>query len=381
MKIVMAPDSFKGALRSPEVASALAAGWRAVRKTDEVVEIPLADGGEGTAEALCRSTGGRRVEVSAHDALMRPVAAEYVVLGGGTAAVMEMASASGIELLSRDELDPLTATTYGAGEVLLAALRSGADEVVIGIGGSATVDGGAGFLQALGAEFYDASGRLLPRGIGGGSLERIARIDLSALDALPDRKLTVACDVTNPLLGENGAAAVFGPQKGATPETVPVLERNLCHWSELLKSAGVTTDCMSAGDGAAGGLGFALRAVMKAEMRSGAELVIRLSGLPKALENADLVITGEGCSDRQTVCGKLCSVVAKHSSAAGVPAVLCSGALHGGTAELERVFAAVFSIAAGPGTLDAAIAATGENLRRAGANIAGLASAFSGSRG
>ena len=382
MKIIFAPDSFKGALRSPGVAAALAAGWRSVRKDDELIGIPLADGGEGTAEALRLSTGGAKFTVPAHDALMRDIVADYTLLGGGArTAVMEMAAASGIELIAKAELDPLVATTYGAGELFLAALKRDISKIVVGIGGSATVDGGAGFLQALGVRFYGRDGGLLPPGIGGGELEEIARIDASALAGLPKRELVVACDVTNPLLGANGAAAVFGPQKGATPETVPVLERNLKHWFEVLRDAGLADRCDAPGDGAAGGMGFMLRAVLKAEVRSGADLVIGLSGMPEALKGASLVVTGEGCSDPQTVCGKLCAVVAEHAAKAGVPTVLCAGALRGDTAPLEQVFSGVFSIAAGPGTLESAIAATEANLRRAGANLAKLATAFSAKRG
>ena len=366
MKIVVAPDSFKGALRSPEVAAVIAAGWRSIRGSDEVIEIPLADGGEGTAEALRLATGGTRVKVQAHDALMRPVTA-----------VFEMATASGIELIARNELDPLRATTYGAGEVMLAALRSGAKKIVAGIGGSATVDGGAGFLQALGVSFFDESGDLLPPGIGGGDLGKIGRIDASLLPRFPAGGLTVACDVTNPLLGDHGTVAVFGPQKGVTPELAPRLERNMRHWAEVLIRTGMTERCDAPGDGAAGGLGFAMRAALGAEIRSGAGIVIGLSGFPAAVRGSALVITGEGCSDAQTVCGKLCAVVAERAAEAQVPTVLCAGALRGDTSELEKLFSGVFSIAAGPGTLDDAIAATRENLRRAGANLAKLASVFS----
>lgn len=380
MKIVVAPDSFKGALRSPEVAAVIAAGWRSVRKTDEVIEIPLADGGEGTAEALRLATGGTRVKVQAHDALMRPVTAEYSMLGDGETAVFEMATASGIELIARDELDPLRATTYGAGEVMSAALRSGAKKIVAGIGGSATVDGGAGLLQALGVKFFDGSGNLLPPGIGGGALGDVVRIDASQLPRFPVGGLTVACDVTNPLLGDRGTVAVFGPQKGVTPEIAPQLERNMRHWSEVLIRAGMTERCDAPGDGAAGGLGFAMRAALGAEIRSGAGIVIGLSGFPAAVRGAALVITGEGCSDAQTVCGKLCAVVAERAAESQVPTVLCAGALRGDTSELEKRFSGVFSIATGPGTLDDAIAATRENLRRAGANLAQLASAFSAKR-
>lgn len=382
MKIVIAPDSFKGALRSPQVAAALADGWKSVREDDELIAIPLADGGEGTAEALQLATGGECVEVPAHDALMRPVRSEYSVLGGGDTVVMEMATAAGIELLTSDELDPVTATTYGAGEVLLAALkRKGVGKVVVGIGGSATVDGGAGFLQALGVKYFDAEGNLLPPGIGGGSLHKIARIDASALAETIKCDLIVACDVTNPLLGERGTVAVFGPQKGVTPELKPRMEENIRHWAEVVMRSGLADRCDVPGDGAAGGLGFAMRAVLKAEVRSGAGLVLDLSGFDKAARGASLVITGEGCSDEQTAYGKLCAVVAEHAEAAKVPTVLCSGALRGDTYLLEKRFSGVFSIAAGPGSLADAIAATHENLRRAGANLAKLASAFSGNKG
>ena len=381
MKIVIAPDSFKGALRSPGVAAALAAGWREIRPGDEVIEIPLADGGEGTAEALRLGTGGIKVTVPAHDALMRPINAEYSILGDGKTFVFEMATASGIELVSREELDPLHATTFGAGEVLLAALRAGAKAVVVGIGGSATVDGGAGFLQALGVRYYDADGRLLPDGIGGGGLDRIARVDASALKPVVACDITVACDVTNPLLGGHGTVAIFGPQKGVTPESAPRLEQNLRHWFEVLKKSGLADVCDAPGDGAAGGLGFAMRAVLKATIRSGAGLVIGLSGFDEAVCGATLVITGEGCSDVQTVYGKLCAVVAERAAAQKTPTVLCAGALRGDTAELEKRFSGVFSIASGPGTLENAMATTSENLRRAGANLAALASVFFHKRG
>ena len=381
MKIVAAPDSFKGALRSPEVAAALADGWKSVRANDEVVVIPLADGGEGTAEALRLATGGESVTVAAHDALMRPIRSEYSVLGDGKTVVMEMATAAGIELIGRDELDPLAATTYGAGEVLLSALKRGPRKVVIGIGGSATVDGGAGFLQALGVKYFDADDRLIPAGIGGGDLHRIRRIDASALADVVKSILVVACDVTNPLLGERGTVAVFGPQKGVTAELKPVMENNIRHWAEVVMCSGLADRCNAPGDGAAGGLGFALRSVLKAEIRSGAGLVLDLSGFDDAARGASLVVTVEGCSDEQTAYGKLCAVVAERAEAVNVPTVLCAGALRGDTAALEKRFAGVFSIAAGPGPLDEAIAATRANLRRAGANLARLASVFSGNKG
>lgn len=382
MKIVIAPDSFKDALRSYEVALALAEGWRSRRPGDELVTIPLSDGGEGLTDAVVRATGGEFRSFELRDPLMRPIRAQGGFTGGARRrAVMEMAAASGIELLRKEERDPLRTTTFGAGELLARLLDEDPGEVIIGIGGSATVDGGAGLLQALGARFFDAAGDELPPGMGGGDLRRAVRADLSGLHpALRRTRLRIACDVTNPLLGAQGAAAVFGPQKGATPAMVAELETQLAHWRKLLLDTiadpGLPPD--SPGDGAAGGLGFALRTVAGGHPESGAALVMELAGMREALRGAALLVTGEGCSDAQTVCGKLPAVAAEAARAAGVPTVLCSGALRGDTADLEALFAAVFSIAAGPGSLDDAIAATGTNLRRCGANLAGLARTFAG---
>ena len=380
MKIVIAPDSFKNALRSVEVARALAEGWRSRRPDDEVLTIPLSDGGEGLTEAVVRATGGSFRSVAAHDPLMRPVTAQIGFTGGATRrAVMEMAAASGIELLKREERDPLRSTTFGAGELLRALLDEKPAEIIIGIGGSATVDGGAGLLQALGARFFDAAGNELPPGMGGGELKRAANADFSGLHpALRHTRIRVACDVTNPLLGQQGAAAVFGPQKGADPAAVAELESQLEHWQKLLLAALGDPELRpdAPGDGAAGGLGFALRTVARGVPESGAKLVMEIAGMREVLAGAALLVTGEGCSDAQTVCGKLPAVAAETARKAGVPTVLCSGALRGDTGALETVFAAVFSIAAGPGNLDDAIAATRENLRRCGANLAGLAQTF-----
>ena len=271
-----------------------------------------------------------------------------------------------LELLQKGELDPLKATTYGSGEVMKFLLERGCRKFLLGIGGSATVDGGAGMLQSLGARFFDSNGAELAPGIGGGDLNRIAKADLSALDSrIFSSCIQVACDVTNPLLGPDGAAAVFAPQKGATPEMVKILESNLKHWSDL---CGGSPE--SPGNGAAGGVGFMLRQVLKAEITSGAEVVIRNSGAAEALRNADLLITGEGCSDEQTVCGKLPAVIAETAAGYGVPAVLCSGAVKGNYAALEKVFCGVFSISNGAISLDEAIKNTFQNLRLTGANLA-----------
>lgn len=372
MKIIIAPDSFKGALRSPEVCEALKSGWLSRRDQDEVLTFPLADGGEGTCEALVKSTGGSLLQLRASDPLMRQIICCCGIVGDGRSAVMELAAASGIELLKREELDPLKSTTYGSGEVMKYLLDQGRREFVLGIGGSATVDGGAGMLQALGAEFFDFSGKKLPPGIGGGALKSVARISLEKLDPrLKECSIQVACDVTNPLLGPRGAAAVFGPQKGATPAMVAELEENLRHWAGLCGG-----DPELPGSGAAGGVGFMLRTMLNAKITSGAELVISRTGLDRALENAQLLITGEGCSDEQTACGKLPAVAAAHAARYRVPVLLCSGAVTGNYRELEKIFDGVFSISNGALTLDEAISKSAENLYRTAANLAGVVSAF-----
>ncbi len=366
MNIIMAPDSFKGAMRSSLVAENLAAGWRKKRPGDKIFLCPLADGGEGTCEALTNALQGKIVQLNTHDALMRPISAG-VGLAGDTA-VIEAAAANGIELLTSDGLNPLTASSYGVGELLLEMLTWPVAQIIIGIGGSATVDGGAGMLQALGARFFDADQQELPLGIGGGDLMKIQSADFSQLPlALNKIKLLVACDVTNPLTGANGAATVFGPQKGATPKMVQILEQNLQHW---FKICGAKTELP--GDGAAGGIGFALRQILSAQIASGAELIINAARLPELLATADLIITGEGCSDLQTLQGKLCRMVSKKAAEFNVPCVLCSGAIGRNSAALFDHFAAVFSIAARPGTLTEAMADTAENLQNMGANLAGI---------
>ncbi|MBE6399059.1 MAG: glycerate kinase [Lentisphaerae bacterium] len=366
MKVIVAPDSYKGALRAPEVAAAFAAGWQSVYPQDEIVSLPLSDGGEGMMNALCSALDGKIITLPAHDALNRPISAHAAV--AGDIAVVESAEANGIELLDRSELDPLAATTYGVGELIKQLLDRGIRKFLIGIGGSATVDGGAGMLQALGAQLMDDYGNILPAGAGGGALRNVAKVQLTTLDPrLTECDIKVACDVTNPLCGITGAAQVFGPQKGATPEMVTSLDENLRRFAALADDDGTQP-----GDGAAGGLGFALRKFLHASMASGAKLVMEYSGFEAALTDAELVVTGEGCSDEQTACGKLCAGVAQAAHERNVPVILFSGALRGDTAKLTELFDGCFSIASGPGDLSEAIAATAENLRRAGVNCAKL---------
>ena len=369
MKIIVAPDSFKNALRAGEVAAAVIAGWKSVRPEDTLIAIPMSDGGEGLCDALTSSADGRFLEIPTVDSLMRPRLGRAGI--AGDFAVLESAEANGIELLSRNELDPLKATTYGVGLMLKELLRQ-CRKIIIGIGGSATVDGGAGMLQALGGRFYDSAGRELPQGIGGGDLAKIARMDRSGLpEELNSAEIIVACDVNNCLCGKTGSAAVFGPQKGATPEMVEILDANLKHFAALWGDDG-----LGAGDGAAGGLGFALRQ-LGGKMESGAKLVMRETHFLDQLSGADLVITGEGCSDNQTACGKLCSSIALAAADAGVPTVLLSGALKGDCTELEKLFSGCFSISRGVCTLDEALENTGENLKKSAASLAALVSGIS----
>jgi glycerate kinase len=373
MTIVLAPDSFKGCLRSAAVCEAMAAGIRAALPEATVVTLPMADGGEGTVEAVVAATGGEFRTARVHGPLGRDVEATWGLTGSGRAAVLEMAAASGLELLTDRERNPLMASTYGTGELIRAALDHGVDEILLGIGGSATVDGGCGLAQALGFRFFDDTGAELPLGIGGGALRRIARIDIDNADPLLRKvALRVACDVTNPLLGASGAARIYGPQKGATPAMVEDLEAGLAHLADLWRRQGLLSHPDHPGAGAAGGLGAGLRAFCHAEVTSGAELVAHLVKLPEALRNADWLITGEGCTDAQTAHGKLCSVVAKFAHAANVPVILLSGAIAGDPKSLFAQFDAIFSIAPGPGSLEQALADAPANLARSARSIAGI---------
>ena len=372
MKIVIAADSFKNCLSSREVVAALAAGFRHVRPDAVLVELPLADGGEGTVEALVAARGGEFREAEVRGPLDSSILAKYGLIDGGTTAVLEMAAASGIELLAPDQLNPLKTSTRGTGELIAAALATGARKLIVGIGGSATCDGGAGMAQALGYRFYDNAGRRLEEPLCGGTLGSVAVIEPPDSAAFRDCEIRVACDVTNPLLGPNGCVAVFAPQKGATPEMLPGLERNLAHFADRVCAAGLAQDCDRPGDGAAGGLGFALRAFLGARMVSGAELILAAAGFERQVMDADWVVTGEGKTDNQTLSGKLCGTVAATAKRHGVPTIVVSGAVSGDPDVLLEHFAAAFSIAPGPCTLDAALRDARENLFRTAAGLGRL---------
>jgi glycerate kinase len=368
MNIIVAPDSFKGNMSAPDVCAAIEEGIVRADKTAVIHKVPLADGGEGTARALTEAAGGRFIKVTVTGPLGEKVESAFGLIDNGRAAVLDMASASGLELLRRDELNPLKATTRGTGELIAAALDTGAKELIIGIGGSATNDGGIGMISALGFKVLDAQGN--PAGQGGEALAKIAKVDAGGADKrLKDVSIKVACDVTNPLLGPRGASAIFGPQKGATEEMVKVLDAGLAKLGDAWIKAGLAKDVEQPGDGAAGGVGAALRICMGAKMESGAMLVMRYAGFFNHLKEADLVITGEGMTDGQTAGGKLCSVVARESRSAGVPTALLSGALGGEAGALLSSFDYAVSIACGQIGLDAMIKDSRRDLSLAAENL------------
>ena len=368
MKIIVAPDSFKGNMDAPEVSAAIEEGILRADNSAAVWKIPLADGGEGTARAVTEAAGGRLVDVTVSGPLGDKTRVAFGLIDGDRVAVLDMASASGIELIGRGRLDPMKASSYGTGELIKAALDTGARELIIGIGGSATNDGGLGMISALGFKALDARGR--PVGEGGEALGRIARLEIGGADGrLKELSIKAACDVTNPLLGPQGASAVFGPQKGATPEMVTVLDAGLARLAQAWIRAGLAEDTERPWDGAARGLGAALRICLGAVMESGAMLVMKYAHFFDRLPGTDLVITGEGMTDSQTAGGKLCSVVAREARKAGIPVALLSGGLGGDAAELLKSFDYAVSIARGQLGLEAMIRDSRRDLGLAAENL------------
>lgn len=321
--VLLAPDKFKGSLTAAQVAASLTAGLHAVRPDVPVRSLPVADGGDGTLDAAV-SAGFSRRQVSVSGPTGEPVEASIAVQGD--AAVVELAEASGLRRLPGGHLAPLTASSYGTGELILAALDAGARKVVLGLGGSACTDGGAGLAQALGARLLDASGAELPR--GGEALARLARLDLSGWDPrLAEGVVVVASDVDNPLAGPKGAAAVYGPQKGLDPEQVELVDAALRHWAGVVAAKIGRDDSREPGAGAAGGVGFAALALLGASLRPGIELLLEVLGFEDALRGARLVVTGEGSLDEQSLHGKAPVGVAAAAARAGVPVVAVAGAV------------------------------------------------------
>lgn len=370
MKIVIAPDSFKGSLSSVEVVACVEAAIRAVQKDVEIVRLPIADGGEGTVEAFHLSVGGQIRTETVTDPLGRQLRASYCILPDGTA-VIEMAQASGIMLLSEEELDPVHATTYGTGELIRHALDQGCRQFIIGIGGSATNDGGAGMAQALGVRFLDRAGAQLPP--GGGALSRLERIDCSGLDGrLPGSWVLVASDVSNTLCGPEGATAVYGPQKGVTPDKVESLDGALANYARVIKEQlGIDVLELPAG-GAAGGLGAGLMVFCKAEVRPGIDIVLDAARFEEALEGADLVITGEGRVDGQSAQGKVPFGVATRVKRFDpqIPVVVLAGCLGEGAERLyDHGVDAIIPISDGSLTIKESMDRAGELVRETAGNL------------
>jgi len=324
MKFVLAPDSFKESMTASQAVAAMRAGVREVFPDAEIVGVPMADGGEGTVDAVVDALHGQRVEVPVADALGRTVTAQFGHVAARALAVIEMAAAAGLELIRPEERDILRASTFGVGQLITAALDRGAREILIGLGGSATNDGGTGMLTALGARFLDADGSALPP--GGAALQRLETIDLRGLDPrLRDVRIRVASDVTAPLLGPTGASAVFGPQKGAGPADVETLEAALSRLASVTAATLGNADPRRPGAGAAGGVGFALVEFLGATIQSGVEEVAETVGLGGAVQSADWVFTGEGGVDAQTVMGKTPFGVAQAGIRAGAKVVIFAG--------------------------------------------------------
>jgi glycerate kinase len=371
MRIVIAPNAFKGSLSALEAAEAIGEGVRVAARDAELVLVPIADGGDGTVDALVAATQGERRTLRVRGPLGDPVDAEYGLIDGGSTAVIEMAKAAGLALVPKEKRDPRIANTYGVGELLQHGYDTGARHFIVGIGGSATNDGGAGMAQALGYHLLDQNGRELPP--GGLALKRLARIHVGGVHAnWKEAEVNVACDVTNPLTGPRGASAVYGPQKGATPEVVAELDAALHHFAEIIRrDLGVDVEQLP-GAGAAGGLGAGLVAFLGARLQPGAEMVVEALHLDERLIGAHLVITGEGRLDSQTArFGKGPAAVARHAKNAGIPVVAIGGSV-ADESELRLLFDGLEATIVEPSSLDEAIAQARPLLVRAASRLVWL---------
>ena len=370
IKIVIAPDSFKESLSAVQAAQAIEAGLREIWPQAQYVSVPIADGGEGTVQALVAATDGELHTHSVTGPLGECVKAEWGLTGNGQTAVIEMAAAAGLALVPNALRDPTTTTTYGVGELIRIALDAGARQFVIGLGGSATNDGGAGMLQALGTRLLDQSGK--PIGFGGLQLANLVSIDVSALDSrLADCHFSVACDVDNPLCGPQGASVIFGPQKGATAAQVAQLDAALARFAAVIQQQFNRDVANVPGAGAAGGMGAALLAFLPAHLQPGIGLVLEAAGLARHLAGADLVITGEGRIDGQTLHGKAPLGVAQLAAQHGKPVIAFAGSV-GTDAGLLHAhgISAIFSIQRQPGPLAEALLHASHNLRLTARNVA-----------
>lgn len=374
MRIVLAPDSYKGSLTAKEACNAMEKGIRKILPQAVIVKVPMADGGEGTLQSLIDATNGHIFEHTVLDPLGKPVKAKFGIMGDGDTAVIEMAEASGLNLIPKEQQNPLYTTTYGVGELITAALNSGCRKFIVGLGGSGTNDGGAGMVQALGGRLLDVQGNELP--FGGGSLSHLKRIDLSGMDErLQSCTFTIASDVDNPLCGPNGASEVYGPQKGASPSMVQLLDANLAHYANIINVHLGIDVAIILGGGAAGGLGAGMIAFLNASLQPGVELIIEAVGLAEELKGADLVLTGEGQCDFQTIRGKTPYGVAQTAQKWKVPVVIIAGSVGIGVEALYSCgVQSVFSMVDRPMSLEQAIAQAPELLMNATERIIRLIS-------
>lgn len=372
MKIVIAPDSYKESLSALQVANTIEKGFKQVFPNATYIKVPVADGGEGTVDTMIEATEGKKIELNVVSALGTPLTGFWGISGDSNIAFIEVAAACGIEHVPAEKRNPLITTTYGVGQLILSALDSGVRHFIVGLGGSATNDGGAGMLQALGAKLLDDDGKQL--GYGGAELARLAKIDLSEFDPrLTECCFDVACDVTNPLVGEKGASAIFGPQKGATSEMVQQLDQALNHYADVIARDLKVEVKNIPGAGAAGGLGAAFAGFLKAELKSGIGIITKLLKLEEKIEDADLVITGEGRIDHQSINGKVPVGVAAVAKRHNIPVIGIAGSLgqdihvvydYG----LDAVFSVLNKICSLPEALEPATAAM--NLEITARNIA-----------
>lgn len=367
--IVLAPDSFKESMSAKEACIAMERGIKKVNQDIKCVHVPMADGGEGTMQSLVDATNGKIYSLEVVGPLGNKVQAEYGILGDREVGILEMASASGIHLVSLDKRNPLITTTYGTGELIKACLDKGVKKLLIGIGGSATNDGGAGVIQALGGKLLDKDGNEL--GFGGGELGKLHNIDLTNFDPrLKDVVVEVACDVNNPLCGEKGASNVFGPQKGATPDMVSLLDNNLKHYANIIKEQ-IGMDVLEvSGAGAAGGLGAGLMAFLNGTLKKGIEIVIEYSGLEEKVKEADMVWTGEGSIDFQTQYGKTPLGVATIAKKYDKPVIAFAGRVGDNIDVLyEKGIDSIFGIMKGVTSIEEALEKGKENIEKTSENV------------
>ncbi|MCD9500074.1 glycerate kinase [Photobacterium carnosum] len=372
MKIIIAPDSYKESLTAMEVATAIEAGFRQVMPDAEYIKLPMADGGEGTVQSLVDASNGTIIEHQVTGPLGEQVPAFFGIMGDSKTAVIEMAAASGLQLVSPEQRNPMITTSYGTGELILAALDYGVKHIIIGIGGSATNDGGIGMAQALGVQLLDNNGQEL--GFGGQALAQLASIDITTVDSrLAHIKLEVACDVDNPLCGEKGASHIFGPQKGATPAMVAELDQHLAYYAAIIKRDLAIDVKDMVGAGAAGGMGAALLGLFNAQLRSGIEIVIDAVNLGDIIKDADLVITGEGRIDSQTIHGKTPIGVARTAKKYHKPVIGIAGCLSQDCGVVyEHGINAVFSVVPAAMSLEQAFKNAAINVELTARNIAAI---------